>query len=196
MLYTFTGFITAALSWGVAFKGPFNFWLKIFLAGLIIFIFAVFDRNTLRVVRPRTEDIPAGVISGLVLYSTFALTALILRKFSPYLYLYVGSIKNLKEMLPWYITFPVSMFVSISEETFWRGFIQRRLMIMFGKLYGYLLTVLLYTLAHTTTFNPALVTAAFGAGMVWGFVFLWKKDLFPAMVSHMTWDVMLFMVGM
>jgi membrane protease YdiL (CAAX protease family) len=65
-----------------------------------------------------------------------------------------------------------------------------------GKLKGYILSILLYSLAHAFTFNLSLMVAAIGAGAFWGFLFIWKRDLTPLIISHITWDVLLFTFGM
>lgn len=196
MLRILLGFILASAFWGFAFKGPLNFWLGIFIAAIVIISFALTDRKTLRIIRPAKGDFMVGVVSGIVIFSLFFVISLITGKFFPELYAFVEDVKALKHLAPIHITFPVAMFVSISEEVFWRGFIQRRLMEEFGKLKGYIFAVVLYSLGHVFTFNLALIVAALGAGAFWGFLFLWRRDLTPLIISHITWDVMLFTIGM
>lgn len=192
----FLGFLLASASWGFAFKGFLNFWMGIFIAAFIILFFALTDGRTLKIIRPERGDFAVGVISGILIFSLFFIISLINKKFFPELYRYVEDVKSLKHLAPVYITLPVAVFVSISEEVFWRGFIQRRLMESFGRLKGYIFMIVLYSLSHALTFNLSLVVAALGAGAFWGFLFIWKRDLTPVIISHITWDVMLFVVGM
>jgi CAAX amino terminal protease family. len=196
MLRVFLGFFLASLLWGFAFKGPLNFWIGIFFAGLGILIFGISDERTRKIIRPRREDIPVGILSGILIYSLFFSLALFVKAFLPKFYISVEEIKALKNLAPFYISFPVALMVSLGEEVFWRGFIQRNLMENFGKLFGYILSVILYSLAHVFTFNLSLVVAAIGAGAFWGFIFIWKRDLTPLIISHVTWDILLFTFGM
>lgn len=196
MFNLFVGILLAALGWGLAFKGPYNFWISIFFAALVIFIYSLTDKRTLRIIRPEKGDLIVGVLSGLFLFFVFFGISTILKNFLPDMYVYVDEVKSLKQLVPPYQSFPITLFVSISEEMFWRGYVQRRLMETFGKLKGYIFMILAYVFGHIFTFNISLVVAAFGAGLVWGFAFVWRKDLTPVIISHITWDVMLFFIGL
>jgi membrane protease YdiL (CAAX protease family) len=196
MLKVALGFLLASFLWGFAFKGPLNFWLGIFIAGIGILIFGFSEERTRKIIRPRREDLPVGILSGIFIYSFFFAFALFVKKFLPDLYTSVEEVKALKNLAPIYFSFPVALTVSVGEEVFWRGFVQRTLMENLGKLKGYLLSILLYSLAHAFTFNLSLMVAAIGAGAFWGFLFIWKRDLTPLIISHITWDVLLFTFGM
>ncbi len=196
MVKVVLGFFVASLLWGFAFRGPLNFWLGIFIAGLIILIFGFSEGRTRKIIRPRWEDVPVGILSGIIIYSFFFVLAYFVKKFYPSLYLHVEEVKSLKNLAPVYLSFPVALTVSIGEEVFWRGFVQRSLMENLGKLPGYVLSIILYSIAHLFTFNLSLICAAVGAGAFWGFLFLWKRDLTPLIISHITWDVLLFTFGM
>ncbi len=196
MFKVLMGILFAALGWGFAFNGPFNFWISIFFAALVIFIYSLTDKRTLRIIRPEKGDLIVGLLSGLILFFLFLGISITLRYFFPDMYVYVDEVKSLKRLAPPYQSFPITLFVSISEEMFWRGYVQRKFMEIFGKLKGYVFMILAYVFAHIFTLNISLAVAALGAGLVWGFVFVWKKDLTPVIISHITWDVMLFFIGL
>jgi hypothetical protein len=72
MLKVALGFLLASFLWGFAFKGPLNFWLGIFIAGLGILIFGFSEERTRKIIRPRREDLPSGSFQE-YLYIPFSL---------------------------------------------------------------------------------------------------------------------------
>jgi hypothetical protein len=80
------------------------------------------------------------------------------------------------------------------EEVYWRGFIQRRLQVFLGPLVGYCVAALAYALVHVFAFNLMLFMAALVAGCFWGAMFKKYRSLWPGMISHALWDVMIFIL--
>ncbi len=80
------------------------------------------------------------------------------------------------------------------EELFWRGFLQHRLMQRFGSTAGWLIAAGLYLLAHIWAGNIMLWLALAVAGLFWGWLFKRYNRLWPCIISHAVWDVLVFIV--
>jgi hypothetical protein len=79
-----------------------------------------------------------------------------------------------------------------SEEIFWRGFLQRNLMVRYGNLRGWLLATIIYAGVHVWSFNIMLIGAAAVAGAFWGLLYLRWKNLAPVIISHAVWSAFFF----
>jgi uncharacterized protein len=74
-----------------------------------------------------------------------------------------------------------------AEELFWRGFVQGRT--------GYLTATALYGGAHIVTENATLIGAATIAGAYWGLLRAIGMPLGALVVSHVAWDIWIFLVA-
>lgn len=80
------------------------------------------------------------------------------------------------------------------EELFWRGFVQKR-MLNYTKIpMGILLSSLLYASVHLYSTHWILAFAALIAGLYWGFLYAWKKSMPLVIVSHLIFDLFLFVI--
>jgi membrane protease YdiL (CAAX protease family) len=80
------------------------------------------------------------------------------------------------------------------EELFWRGYLQRRLGLKYGKMTGFILATALYTAVHIATGNMVLVLAAFICGVFWGWLYMRYKSMIINVVSHTVWDIGVFLL--
>jgi membrane protease YdiL (CAAX protease family) len=81
-----------------------------------------------------------------------------------------------------------------AEEIYWHGFVQRRLGLRLGAVYGVLLTTVVYAAVHVSAFNFMLVVAAGICGLFWGLLYQKEKSLIPVIISHSLWDVIIFIL--
>jgi len=83
-----------------------------------------------------------------------------------------------------------------AETIFWQGFIQRKAMDAMGAWKGFIVTTLIYALAHVWSFNFMLLMSALVCGAFWGFMYMKFKprNLTPPLISHAVWDVMVFVL--
>jgi len=88
----------------------------------------------------------------------------------------------------------LALWIAPAEEIFWRGFLQRRLMLRLGRWRGYALGVLLYSVVHVFALNLMLLGAAALCGVLWGWLLLRFRSLWPGIVSHAVWDVLIFVL--
>lgn len=86
----------------------------------------------------------------------------------------------------------IALVIGPAEEIFWRGYVQRKLSARFGGTRGLVLAALLYALVHIGSFNPMLILAALVCGFYWGTLYLWKRSLFANCLSHVFWDLAVF----
>src|SRR5256712_3727548 len=81
----------------------------------------------------------------------------------------------------------LAVVIGPAEELFWRGFVQGRA--------GYLTATALYGGAHIATENATLIGAATIAGAYWGFLRAIGMPLGALVVSHVVWDIWIFLVA-
>lgn len=85
------------------------------------------------------------------------------------------------------------LLIGPAEEIFWRGYVQRVLMMRYGANIGFAVATMSYALVHVASCNFMLVMAALVAGVVWGGLYRLRPGWLPAIVvSHALWDVAVF----
>lgn len=80
------------------------------------------------------------------------------------------------------------------EELFWRGFIQKRLSKYLNPVVSILSASILYASVHIYSGSFLLVLAAFISGFVWGYLYFFKKSMPLVIVSHIIFDLLIFII--
>jgi uncharacterized protein len=80
------------------------------------------------------------------------------------------------------------------EELFWRGFIQKRLSKYLNPVVSILSASILYASVHIYSGSFLLVLAAFISGFVWGYLYVLKKSMPLVIVSHIIFDLLIFII--
>lgn len=80
------------------------------------------------------------------------------------------------------------------EEIFWRGFIQKRISKYLNGPIVIILATILYTSVHFYSGEWILAFAALVAGLYWGYLYQWKKSMPLVIVSHLIFDLFLFVL--
>ena len=108
----------------------------------------------------------------------------------------VDNVYGMKEgTSPTLIALLLLLLIGPAEELFWRGFVQKSMCDRMNPTTAFIVTTLIYALAHIWSFNFMLVMAALVAGAVWGFLYRIKPSLLPALiVSHALWDALVFVI--
>ena len=98
----------------------------------------------------------------------------------------------------------VVVITAIAEEVVWRGLVVALLEEKVGSRRAWVWAAVLYAVAHIPTiwalkdinagYNPLIIAAALGAGLVWGFMARRFERLVPGMVSHAFFDVTVMMM--
>ncbi len=182
-------FVTFYLAWS-------NFWIKISFSAAILAILSI-----------RLQPLPSdhlhfgqkeiiqGLLSAVVLYVIFWFGKLISTLIFPFASHQIGAIYGKGEGVPLLgIFFLLLLVTGPCEEIFWRGFLQRNLMIRYGELRGWLLATAIYAGVHIWSFNFMLIGAAAVAGAFWGFLYWRWKSLTPVIISHAIWSAFVFAV--
>ena len=170
----------------------FNFWLRI-LAAITILNLIVFKYKNYNI-RFSLSDIKVGITSALLLYLIFYFAKFGSELLFSWSHQQIMSVYLLKTELDYRLIILVLLIVGIGEELFWRGFLQQELSKKIGNKLGYISMSLVYGLVHIWTGNLILVLAALTAGLFWGYLFLRKKSINVVIISHIVWDLLIFII--
>jgi len=135
-----------------------------------------------------------GALTGLILYSIFWLG---IRGIKILHLPYDTSLMNLYKWFAPTIFWQYLALVLVAapgEELFWRGFIQKSLLKYFKPIWSILLGAVLYASVHIYSGSFLLVFAAFVSGFAWGGLYYWKRSMPLVIVSHLIFDIMIFMI--
>ena len=176
---------------------PLNFWYVmalgtggLALAGTLAAPGAMRQR-----LRFRASDVAIGVVSAAVLYAVFVMGRELTTRLLPFASDQIGAVYDNKALLaPARIGLLIGLVIGPGEELFWRGFLQRELEARLGGWRGYVLATGLYAAVHVFTGNGMLVVAALTAGLLWGGMFLRFGRLWPGIISHVAWDLTVFLL--
>jgi membrane protease YdiL (CAAX protease family) len=175
-----------------------NFWWSMLFSGsALIVMSAVFGRDWLPQFRLSFRAVAIGLISAVALWGVFylgnALSTLLFSFAQPQ----IGAIYGLRDgNSHLWIALLLLFVVGPAETIFWQGLVQRALMTRWGDLTGFAVTTLIYSLVHLWSFNVMLLMAAAVCGIFWGglYMLLKPRNLWPLLISHAVWDVMVFIL--
>ncbi|MCE5187014.1 MAG: CPBP family intramembrane metalloprotease [Planctomycetaceae bacterium] len=151
--------------------------------------------------------IPVGVVSAAVLYGFFMFGHFLSTRILPFAQVQIESIYAIRQdHNRWLIALLLVGVIAPAEEIFWRGFLQRRLTGIAGILpaskssehrnaiIGFVVAAAAYALVHVWSLNLMLVAAAAVCGFFWGLLFLLTRSLWPCIISHALWDILIFIL--
>ena len=179
----------AFAAFGLTFRGPrARFWDRMTATGLVLGGLALAaDRDTRRV-RMGPSEITLGLATAAGLYGIFRVGDTVAREVMPRGGQEIGDIYALRSLPPKEeLAARLALVIGPAEELFWRGFVQRRT--------GYLTGTALYGGAHIVTENATLIGAATIAGAYWGLLRAIGMPLGALVVSHVAWDIWIFLVA-
>jgi hypothetical protein len=180
-------FVTFFLSWS-------NFWIKISCSALTLALLAIFVQPV-KDWRPDGKALILGLVSAAVLWGIFWLGKQISGLIFPFSEQQIGAIygKGTGVSQP-AIFFLLLLVTGPCEEIYWRGFLQKQLMVRHGQLKGWLIASAIYAGVHIWSFNFMLIGAAAVAGAYWGLLYWYWGRLAPVIVSHSLWSAVVFSV--
>jgi uncharacterized protein len=190
------GLVGALAAFAATFRGPRQrFWARMTGTGVGLGTFALLTSPGARRIRIRPVDVFLGLGSAAVLYGTFSLGDRFARRFVPRGDSEIRDIYALRGLEPRaQIAARLATIVGPAEELFWRGLIQAALMRRYGRWPGALLATMAYGGVHVVTGNFTLVGAASVAGAHWCVLYAAGAPLGALVVSHVTWDLWIFLV--
>jgi membrane protease YdiL (CAAX protease family) len=187
--------ILAAALWILTFLiRPIEFWFSLAISTLLLMIASLsINRNVAAGIDLRM--ISYGVLSSVLLYAFFYAGFQITRTI-PILSEGVRRVYEFRSlvavpMIGLLLIFPIGP----GEEIYWRGLIQRRFSERFGPNTGFLAATTAYALVHLPTLNGPLIMTAFIGGLVWGYLYKKTGNLVPAIISHVLWDLLIFVIA-
>jgi membrane protease YdiL (CAAX protease family) len=197
-LYLSLSLILALGLWYVVFVLPWGiFWIKISLAASLLAAVSitVMGESRKALLKPRLRHLALGMLSAGLLYAVFWMgRAILLVLYSEARPALAAVYAPRGEISLWAVTVLLFFVTGPCEEIFWRGGVQRLLGEETGRAAALFCAALLYSLVHIWTLNLPLMLAALVAGLFWGFLFHAEKSLFPGIVSHSVWSVLIFVL--
>ena len=133
-----------------------------------------------------------GIVSGLLLYGVF---------WAGYQLIDLLNLPFKKDVSKLYGRYSPSMLwhyivliliIIPGEEIFWRGFVQKRLLKFMNVPMAIVFSAILYASVHLYATHWILAFAALVAGLYWGFLYHWKRSMPLLIVSHLIFDLLLF----
>jgi len=196
--------VLAFVLWYIMFvQCPFNFWLMMSISTVLLTVISyLFGRPFFRKKDLNWKNLLLGVVSAGVLYAIFWVgNELLIFTSKLFPSIFTNRVENINSvyanrgtlspaLVGGLLFFPIGF----GEELFWRGFIQRRFTQRWNAPKALLLTTLLYTCVHIPTGNPVLILAALTVGLFWGALYWYSGGIIPALISHMLWDPMIFVL--
>jgi hypothetical protein len=169
------------------------FWY-IFTGSLLVLIAFAMFQGDVDDEAPFFQYIFLGAISGLLLYFVFWLG------FQAIHNLQLPFEKDIKRLYRWYEPKLFWQYIALvlvaapGEELFWRGFIQKSLLANFKPIVSIGIAALLFASVHIYSGSFLLVAAALISGFFWGLLYYWKKSMPLVIVSHIIFDIMIFII--
>jgi membrane protease YdiL (CAAX protease family) len=190
------GLLAAQSAFALTFRGPRErFWQRMTWTGLGLGSLALLASGPARDTRIRGRDVAMGLASAATLYATFRLGDRFARRFVPGGDAQIRDIYTLRTLRPRpEIAARLATIVGPAEELFWRGLVQEALMARYGRLPGAALAASAYGGVHLVTGNFTLFGAAGVAGAHWCALYAVGVPLGALVVSHVTWDIWIFLV--
>lgn len=194
-------FPAAFVLFSAVFSGrvPVDFWW-IFAAAISLLVVltsildpGIFTELAEDIRRKPLEKIIIAAASAAVLYVIFAFGNIGARLVLSGAPIYLQNVYALREGEPALkIVLLLAFVIGPGEEIFWRRFFQQNMIGLFGIRGGVIAAALAYSLAHVVSMNPLLLVAALVCGLFWGCLFAWKESLLVNIISHVLWDLTVF----
>jgi uncharacterized protein len=187
--------VLAAALWILVFLiRPFDFWTMLASATFILLIIAVLVSHEKLALHASVALILYGIVTAVLLYGLFYF-GFEITKSNPIFSQGISQVYGLRSNEPrWLIAVLLIFPIGVGEELYWRGLIQRTFAEKKGSNAGLIIASLAYALVHLPTLNPPLILTALIGGLVWGSLYKFTNSLVPGIVSHVLWDLMIFVL--
>ena len=193
-LHIITGIILAHLLLFFSFQDRAIFWYIFSGSILILIIYAAILQDNVDDKASLSKYLIIGIMSGALLYVIFWLGD----QFFAILNLPFNN--SISKLYHWFAPslfwhyLALFLIAAPGEELFWRGFIQKRLAKYLKPSWSIVTGALLYASANSYAGSFLLVLASFISGLAWGFLYWWKRSMPLVIVSHITFDILIFTI--
>jgi membrane protease YdiL (CAAX protease family) len=158
--------------------------------------YALGVRPELRRLRLTSKDVAGGLASAAALYGIFQAGDRIARRIMSSGAAEIAAIYELRTLAPQpAIAAALALVIGPGEELFWRGIVQHGLQRWLGRWGAAALATTIYGGVHLVSENLTLTGAAATAGAFWGALYASTQRLPPLIVSHVAWDIWIFLVA-
>jgi membrane protease YdiL (CAAX protease family) len=183
--------------WTFVFRGrQGNFWTRMTLGAGSLGLYALRTRPALRSLRLRPADIAVGMATAAGLYAIFQVGDRLASRIMPAGEEDIAETYRLRTLAPRpLIAAALLGVIGPGEELFWRGLVQHAFMRRWGRERGTLAAAVAYGSVHLATGNLTLTGAATVAGLYWGTEYALQPSLAPLLVSHVLWDLWIFLLA-
>jgi len=191
------GSALAAACFAATFRGPrAAFWSRMTTTGTLLGAMALARRPELRRPRLRPRHLAEGAAIAAGLYGVFQVGDRAARRVMPAGGEDISAIYDLRSGESGArIAARLATVIAPAEELFWRGWLQRSLDSRRGRWQAAALAAGAYGAVHLPSGNPTLVGAATVAGSYWSVLAALGVDMESLVVSHLLWDVVIFLVA-
>jgi membrane protease YdiL (CAAX protease family) len=188
--------VTAFSAFALTFRGPRErFWQRMTATGAGLGSLALLSEPELRRTRIRPRDVALGAVAAAGLYAVFRIGDRVARRIMPTGAKDIDEVYWLRSLRPTSeLVARLALVIGPSEELFWRGLVQRRLVARLGRWRGSAAAAGVYGAAHAVTGNPTLVGAASTAGAYWSALAAAGLPMGALIVSHVVWDIWIFLI--
>lgn len=188
-----TGFSASMLLIYLSFNNSEIFWYLYTAAMLFLMSFVIITEKA-QEEKPSLRYVMFGLFTGLLLYGVFWMgNQLILLLNLPFHDDVLRLYRTLSPTLLWHYAVLILIIVP-GEEIFWRGFIQKRLLKFISPASSVLLSAILYTIPLLFAHNILLIVSGIVGGLVWSWLYYWKRSLTLVILSHLVFDIMLLII--
>jgi CAAX protease family protein len=189
------GMAGATALWTAAFRGKRGFWTKMAAGVGSLGAYALHANPDLRRARIRRADVARGIASAGLLYGIFQVGDRFARRVMPNGSAEIDDIYRKRGLAPDpLIAAGLALLIAPGEELFWRGLVNRYLAQQLGPVAGNAAGATIYGAIHLVSGNLTLTGAAGVAGAFWSIQHLIDGRMAPLIVSHVAWDLWIFLV--
>jgi membrane protease YdiL (CAAX protease family) len=193
--HVLVGMTAATAIWTAAFRGRSGFWAKMAAGVGSLGAYALYANPDLRRTRLRPADVARVIASAGILYGVFQVGDRFARKVMPNGGAEIDDIYRKRGLAPDpFIAATLALVIAPGEELFWRGLLNRYLAQELSPIAGNALGATIYGAIHLVSGNLTLSGAAGVAGAFWSIEHLVQGRMAPLIVSHVAWDVWIFLV--
>jgi uncharacterized protein len=185
------GFIIAHLLLNFSFHEKSVFWYLYSGSMLLLILYAMFQEDVDDEASLFTY-ISFGALTGLALYGLFWLG------YNGIVTFHLPFDRSIHKLYRWFAPSVFWEYLALvlvaapGEELFWRGFIQNSLLKRFKPSTGIIVGACLYASVQIYSGQFVLVLATFICGLAWGALYFWKRSMPLVIVSHLIFDIILF----
>jgi membrane protease YdiL (CAAX protease family) len=187
----------AATCFTATFRGPkASFWPRMTATGAVLGTISLARSPELRRLRPRPRHVVQGAAIAAGLYGIFRVGDVMARRVMPDGAADIDAIYELRtHHSDRMIAARLATVIGPAEELFWRGYLVEVLGRRRGRWAAAALAAAAYAGVHVTSGNPTLVGAAGVAGAYWSVLAAAGVDMESLIVSHVLWDIVIFLVA-